>query len=141
MILVCVSVLSAGKSFAAILVEADGLQISCTFKKIKIHSLTEDEKPRLNIKFDKVTFVYAELIVTNDSDVTKTYNLKKYFIAIDGKESREINIDSIAYFLIQEKVIKPKAVDKYSVYWVMEGVLKEEDLLKAKIVVQNANQK
>jgi hypothetical protein len=140
-ILVCLSALLAGKSFAAIAVETDGLQISCAFKKIKIRTVSAEDKTRFQKRTDKESYVYGEIVLSNKSNTEKTYNLRSYYISVNEQLSSKIYIDSIADYIILEKTLKPNEVIKYPVYWVMEGVLKEDDLLKAKIVVQSANQK
>jgi hypothetical protein len=141
MILVCVSVLSVGKSFAAVSAEADGLQITCTFKKIKIRTVSAEDKTLFQKRADKESYVYGELVLSNKSNTEKTYNLRNYYISVNEQLGSKIYIDSIADYIILEKTLKPNEVVKYPVYWVMEGVLKEDDLLKAKIVVQSAKQK
>jgi len=140
-IMLCVSVLSAAKSYSAILVETDEVQLSCTLKNIKIRSVSAEDRTLFQKRSDKESYVYGELVLINKSNTEKTYNLRNYYIFVNEMLSSKIYIDSVADYIILEKMLKPNEVVKYSVYWVMEGVLKEEDLLKAKIVVQNAKQK
>ena len=115
-------------------IKDDALSVHCHISKIQIKHFSEKDKKLFSIKQDKLSFVYAELTLSNTKSDNVTYDLNDYFLYVGKSISSGIYIDSVASQLIVEKTIKPGQEVKASVYWVFDGALGVDKLSKLEII-------
>jgi len=112
----------------------DGLSVRCHISKINIKNVREKDKKLFGLKQDKLSFVYADITLTNTRTDNVKYDLNEYFLYAGNSISSGIYIDSVASQLIVERTIKPGQEIKASVYWVFDGVLGVDGLSKLEII-------
>lgn len=113
--------------------ESEGLKTICKLTKIKIQSLTEEEREIFNIKTDKRTIIYGEIEITNMKNQDTIVNLGNYFLIVNGRLSSKLYIDSSADFMLQDQLLKAGESIRQSVYWFFDGLLNMKDYKKIQL--------
>ena len=115
--------------------EKESLKTVCTLNKMRIEKLSNEDHDLYKTETTVRTWIYGKISVYNSSDSTTRYNLRNYYLSLDGRRSSKIYINSFVDIAIQENTLKPYSKKSESVYWVFDYKISKDDIKKIELVV------
>lgn len=101
------------------------VNISCNIKKIRQRDVTDVREINPVIGVDKQTYVYAEVEFINKCEHDEIININDYYLSIDGKPGSHAYVESVASFVLSDKIIKKGGKLNIDLYWVLDGAIED----------------
>jgi len=135
-LMILISICSCNDMKYKLTVGDNNLMVECILSKVKVRSVSENDKNTFNIKVDKLTSIYGDIELINRTSSDVKYNLKNYYLIYGNKTSSHLYIDSYADYILMDSILKPGEHLKKSVYWVFDGEIKASVLKELKLIVK-----
>jgi hypothetical protein len=135
-LLVAILSCSDGTLHAVLTFENGGLKAICRLEQMDRNGYNQYDKATFGIAYDTLTFVYANLKLTNTGDTVVSYDLNEFFLETRGKRSDSLHLDAIGSYILLRENLNPGETKNLQVYWVFETKIDDGDLKALNLVVR-----